>query len=207
MENICERKDLVYVDGCPINPYVKPKFQHGDYIFVVQESTTAKKSMKYGYILFASWSLNNECYVYGIDPLSPLDSFSQYTPESEIYSMKNADPRLTRFRRMLYLFKRAMKNPKNPISEMKNKIKEKQENPTVQNDFSIESLPETKKLKIKKEVKRLVEKHPNDLELGKAVRALVIKYNEGKEKPKKVKLPKVDKSKICNSKTNKPQAI
>jgi len=42
-------------------------------------------------------------------------------------------------------------------------------------------------VKIKKEVKRLVKKFPNDLALGRAVRALILEYNSRKEKPNKTK--------------------
>ena len=74
--------------------------------------------------------------------------------------------------------------------------------------FSAESMnkdsKDKKKIKFKKRVKLLVKKYPNDLELGKAVRTLLNKVDktEGEEKPKKVKLPKVDKSKVDNNENN-----
>ena len=74
--------------------------------------------------------------------------------------------------------------------------------------FSPESMnkdsKDKKKIKFKKRVKLLVKKYPNDLELGKAVRALLNKVNESESetKPKKVKLPKVDKSKVDNNENN-----
>jgi hypothetical protein len=74
--------------------------------------------------------------------------------------------------------------------------------------FSPESMnkdsKDKKKIKFKKKVNLLVKKYPNDLELGKAVRALLNKVakTKGEEKPKKVKLPKVDKSKLDNNENN-----
>ena len=74
--------------------------------------------------------------------------------------------------------------------------------------FSPESMnknsKDKKKIKFKKRVKLLVKKYPNDLELGKEVRALLNKVDktEGEAKPKKVKLPKVDKSKVDNNDNN-----
>jgi hypothetical protein len=177
-----DKTELVYVNGCPRHPYINPKFEEGDYVFVTDESKNLRAGIKCGYVLFASWSLLQKGYVYGIDPLTPLDVFDTYTPESELYAMKNGSPQLSRFSKMLYALQRGMTNPKKPIEEMKNKIKLNQERTKPNKDFSIETLPETKKLKIKKEVKRLVEKYPNDLELGKAVRSLIIQHNERKQK-------------------------
>jgi hypothetical protein len=74
--------------------------------------------------------------------------------------------------------------------------------------FSPESMNQSskdkKKLKFKKRVKLLMKQYPNDLELGKAVRSLLNKVDktEGEAKPKKVKLPKVDKSKVDNNENN-----
>lgn len=74
--------------------------------------------------------------------------------------------------------------------------------------FSPESMnkdsKDKKKIKFKKRVKLLVKQYPNDLELGKAVRALLNKVDktESEAKPKKVKLPKVDKSKLDNNDNN-----
>lgn len=78
--------------------------------------------------------------------------------------------------------------------------------------FAPESMSKTtkdkKKIKFKKQVKLLVKQYPNDLELGRAVRSLL---NKGKESdtetvPKKVKLPKVDKTKLDNQKNNVKQS-
>jgi hypothetical protein len=74
--------------------------------------------------------------------------------------------------------------------------------------FSPESMnkdsKDKKKIKFKKRVKLLIKQYPNDLELGKAVRSLLNKVDKtkGEAKPKKVKLPKVDKSKVDNNENN-----
>ena len=74
--------------------------------------------------------------------------------------------------------------------------------------FSTESMNENskdkKKIKFKKRVKLLMKKYPNDLELGKAVRSLLnkVKESHSETESKKVKLPKVDKSKVDNNENN-----
>ena len=79
--------------------------------------------------------------------------------------------------------------------------------------FSPESMNEnskkkTKKIKFKKQVKLLVKQYPNDLELGKAVRSLLnkVKESHSETEPKKVKLPKVDKTKVDNHENNVKQS-
>jgi hypothetical protein len=73
--------------------------------------------------------------------------------------------------------------------------------------FSPESMnkdsKDKKKIKFKKRVKLLIKQYPNDLELGKAVRAFMIERKSKKEQPKKTILPVVDKNRIENYTKNK----
>lgn len=78
--------------------------------------------------------------------------------------------------------------------------------------FAAESMSKNskdkKKVKFKKQVKLLVKQYPNDLELGRAVRSLLnkVKESDSETESKKVKLPKVDKTKVDNKENNVKQS-